>query len=103
MNGQQFCFQGYLSVKTPDLSKDLKRLEQLAIKHKQTQIFIETPYRNMRLIEQALQSLNPNTKFCTATDLTLPTELIINKKVKAWKKLKLPDLHKRPTVFLIGQ
>ena len=102
MNGQQFCFHGYLSVKIPELQKDLKRLEQQARRFRQTQIFIETPYRNLRMIEQAIGSLSPNTKFCVATDLTLDSQLVISKKIKDWKKVKLPDLHKRPSVFLIG-
>ncbi|MEL6925564.1 MAG: SAM-dependent methyltransferase [Bacteroidota bacterium] len=102
MNGQQFCFQGYLSVKTPELIKDLKRLEQLAQRHRQTQIFIETPYRNGRLVEQMLSSLSANTKLCIACDLTLPTQYVRTQTIKAWRKTKLPELHKRPTVFLIG-
>lgn len=101
MNGQNFAFHGYLSVKKPELSRDLKRLESLASKFDQTQIFIETPYRNNAMVELALSSLSPHMYFCVATDLTLPTQYIKSKKVKDWKASKLPDLHKRPTVFLI--
>ena len=102
MNGQSFSFNGYLGVKKPDLAKDLKRLEQLATRHKQTQIFIETPYRNGQMLETALATLHPNTRFCIAVDLTLPTQLIITKKIGDWQKTKLPDLHKRPAIFLIN-
>jgi 16S rRNA (cytidine1402-2'-O)-methyltransferase len=101
MNGQQFCFQGYLSPKKPELAKELKRLEQLSAKFKQTQIFIETPYRNNGLVETALQSLDSHTQFCIAVDLTLPEEFVQTHTVAEWKKRKIPDLHKRPAIFLL--
>ena len=101
MNGQNFAFQGYLSAKKPELAKDLKRIEQLAQKFKQTQIFIETPYRNGQLIETALKVLSSKTKFCIAADLTLPTQFIQTKKIGDWHKSPIPDLHKRPAIFLI--
>jgi 16S rRNA (cytidine1402-2'-O)-methyltransferase len=101
MNGQSFAFQGYLSPKKPELSKDLKKLEQQALKNKQTQIFIETPYRNMSLIETALKTLSSKTNLCIAADLTLPSQYIITKKVEDWRKTSIPDLHKKPAIFLI--
>lgn len=101
MNGQSFAFVGYLGVKKPDRIKDLKRIEQLSRKIKQTQIFIETPYRNMAMIEDALQNLAPTTRFCIAADLTLPTEYVKTYTIQQWEKTKLPDLHKRPAIFLI--
>lgn len=101
MNGQQFCFQGYLSPKKPDLAKDLKRLEQLAQRHDQTQVFIETPYRNQALIEQALKVLQPNTLFGISANLTLPTAYIRTLPIAKWKKTQIPDLHKQPAIFLI--
>ena len=101
MNGQNFAFHGYLSPKKPELARDLKRLEQLSTKHKQTQIIIETPYRNRQLIETALKTLSANTRFCIAADLTLPSQYIRTKKIGEWKKVQLPDLHKKPTIFLI--
>ena len=101
MNGQQFCFKGYLSPKRPDLARDLKRLEQASAKWDQTQIFIETPYRNQSLIETALSTLSPNTRFCIAADLTLPTQYILSQSIAEWQKTQLPDLHKRPAIFLI--
>lgn len=101
MNGQQFCFNGYLSAKPAQLAKDLKRLEQLSAKHSQTQIFIETPYRNTKLVEQALSVLSLDTLFCIAVDLTLPTQYVVTKTVARWAGAPLPQLHKRPAVFLI--
>lgn len=101
MNGQSFSFQGYLSRKTPNLIKDLKRLEKLALRQKQTQIFIETPYRNQKLMEQMLKTLNPSIRICIAMDLSLPTQFIKTKTVRQWQQSSMPDLHKRPAVFLV--
>lgn len=99
MNGQSFAFHGYLSAKSP--ADDLKRLEQLAIKHQQTQLFIETPYRNKAIIEQALRVLQPSTKFCIAADLTLPTQFVQTKTIAEWRKAPPTGLDKRPVVFLM--
>jgi len=101
LNGQSFCFHGYLSPKKPTLAQDLKRLENLAQRHQQTQLFIETPYRNTALVEVALQNLAPCTHFCIAADLTLPTEYIQTKAIQDWQNSSLPDLHKRPAIFLL--
>ena len=101
MSGQSFAFHGYLSPKKEFLPKELKRLESSARKLKQTQLFIETPYRNNQIIEQAFKHLASQTYFCIAMDLTLPTQYIVAKTIGEWKKTKLPDLHKRPAVFLI--
>ena len=101
MNGQSFSFQGYLSPKKPELARDLKRLENLSSKFRQAQIFIETPYRNTSLIEEALKVLNPNTNFCIAVDLTLESQFIKNLKVKDWRKTNIPDFHKKPAIFLL--
>ncbi len=101
MNGQSFCFHGYLSPKKPELARDLKRLEQQSSKHRQAQIFIETPYRNNGLIEEAFKALNSETRFCIAVDISLENQFIQTKKVKEWRKTKLPDFHKRPAIFLI--
>lgn len=101
MNGQGFSFQGYLSAKKPELAKDLTRLEQLSRKHRQTQIFIETPYRNMGMLEEAFRVLSAETRLCVAADISLETEFILTKKIKDWRKTKLPNLHKRPAIFLI--
>ncbi len=101
MNGQSFCFHGYLSAKKPELEKDLKRLEQLSAKLNQTQLFIETPYRNGNVVETALKALAPQTQFCIAVDLTLETQWIQTKTILQWKKAEVPDLHKRPAIFLM--
>jgi 16S rRNA (cytidine1402-2'-O)-methyltransferase len=102
MNGQSFQFHGYLSAKRETLSKDLKRLEDLARRHKQTQIFIETPYRNGQLISTALSVLQAQTLFCIAADLSTPLQYLVTKTIAQWQKANLPDLHKRAAIFLIG-
>jgi 16S rRNA (cytidine1402-2'-O)-methyltransferase len=102
MNGQSFTFHGYLGAKTEDLLKDLKKIETNALRLKQSQIFIETPYRNKNVVEVSLRNLAPNTRLCIACDLTLPTQYIKTKTIADWKKTTLPDLHKRPAVFVIG-
>ena len=101
MNGQQFTFHGYLSPKAPELAKDLKRLESQSRKFDQTQIFIEAPYRNRNVIEQALNCLSNDTLLCIAVDITALAEFIQTKTIKEWKNSKIPDLHKRPALFLI--
>lgn len=101
MNGQSFCFHGYLSAKKPELEKDLKRLEQLALKFSQTQIFIEAPYRNGNVVETALKNLAPQTQFCIAVDLTLETQWIKTQTIQQWRKATIPELHKRPAIFLL--
>lgn len=102
MNGQSFCFHGYLPAKKPELARELKRLEDAARRLHQTQLFIETPYRNNSLMETALEVLGSNTRLGVACDLTLPTEYIRVQTPSRWKEEPLPDLHKRPTVFMLG-
>ncbi len=99
LNGQKFAFQGYLPKESSDLKKRLKYLEQVSLKEDMAQLFIETPYRNNKMIEALLKFLHPNTLLTIATDLTLPTEFVKTLPVNKWKKQKL-DLHKRPTVFI---
>ncbi len=103
MNGQNFCFHGYLPPRKPELANELKFLERRVFKHKQTQIFIETPYRNMSLIEEAINTLSPDMKFCIAANLTLPNEYIRSMPIRDWREEKIPDLHKQPAIFLIGR
>ena len=104
LNGQHFCFHGYLSPKRPQLAQELRKLEQGSGRDKQTQIFMETPYRNNALVEEALQTLQAGTLFCIAADLTLPSEYICTKTVGQWQQSAPPDLHKRPAIFLmLGQ
>jgi 16S rRNA (cytidine1402-2'-O)-methyltransferase len=101
-NGQSFAFNGYLPKERGDRIKKIKDIEFLAIKKNQTQLFIETPYRNMHLLEDLLGTCDGNTKLCIACDVTLSTEYIKTKTIAAWKK-QLPDLSKRPTIFLINR
>ncbi|MEO5778108.1 MAG: SAM-dependent methyltransferase [Flavobacterium sp.] len=100
MNGQSFAFNGYLPIDKDDKKSALKSFENLSGTKNQSQIFIETPYRNNKLLEDLLQILQPNTHLCIATDITLPTEFIKTFRVADWKKIKV-DLHNRPTIFII--
>jgi 16S rRNA (cytidine1402-2'-O)-methyltransferase len=100
LNGQTFAFQGYLPIKIPERSKRIQQLEQVAKRLNQTQIFIETPYRNNAFLADLLKNLNPDTLLCVATDLTLQTQFIKTKSVFSWKNSELPNLDKRPTIFL---
>jgi len=100
MNGQSFAFNGYLPIDQTERKSALKRLEKLSADHNQTQIFIETPYRNNKILEDICSVLNPNTRVCVACDLTLPTEYIKTTTVSEWKNIQV-DLHKRPTIFII--
>lgn len=102
MNGQEFCFRGYLPQKRNLLIQQLKRLEQIVLRQKQTQIFIETPYRNNGLLEAVLQTLNDSTRLCVACNLTAEEEFIHTTTIQEWKKRSRPDLHKKPCIFLIG-
>lgn len=100
-NGQQFTFLGYLpSDKAARVAK-LKALEKRSQGANETQIFIETPYRNQHMLEDILGSCSANTKLCVARNVSLETELVISKTIAEWKKNELPDLHKQPTVFLL--
>lgn len=100
MNGQQFKFNGYLPIKDPDRHKAIKELESESSKKNCTQIFIETPYRNSQLVDALLNICHSSTRICIATDLTGKNEYIKTSSVAEWKMGK-PDLHKRPTIFLL--
>jgi 16S rRNA (cytidine1402-2'-O)-methyltransferase len=100
MNGQSFAFNGYLPIDKKDKKQALKSFERLSQEKNQSQLFIETPYRNNKLMEDLLQILQPNTYLCVACDITLPTEYIKTKTVNQWKKEKA-DLHNRPCIFII--
>ena len=99
LNGQKFAFNGYLPICKQDCKKAIKNYERLSFQNNQTQIFIETPYRNMRCFEMLIEQLNPNTLLSVACDLNLPTEMIRTKAISEWTKGGL-DLHKRPCIFL---
>ncbi len=99
-NGQQFSFQGYLPVEDNERTKKIKQLEALSAQTGATQIFIETPYRNHKLLENILKACHPATRLCVAVDITSPQEQIISMSVSDWKKSDL-QLHKRPAIFLM--
>lgn len=100
MNGQQFQFSGYLPIETAERIKSIKSLELESKQKSCTQIFIETPYRNNQLLETLVRTCQPQTQICVAVDLTAPTEMIQTKTARQWKS-DLPQLHKRPAIFLI--
>ncbi len=100
-NGQRFTFLGYIPADKAARIQRLKEIEKTSGKFHETQIFIETPYRNQHLLEDILAHCNHATKLCIACNITLVDELIVSKTIAEWKKSTLPDLHKKPTVFLI--
>lgn len=100
-NGQSFAFHGYLPIKEDERIKKLRFLEKEALQKKQTQIFMETPYRNNQMLASILTSLNGNVRLCIACDITAEHEYIQTRSVASWKRSGLPDLHKRPAIFLI--
>lgn len=102
-NGQSFAFNGYLPVELPNRIKVLKKLENKVLNEDQTQLFIETPYRNAKIIETIINNLRPQTKLCIAAGITCEEEYIKTMTVEKWKKQKLPDLSKIPAIFLIGK
>ena len=102
LSGQSFAFNGYLPIKEPERSKTIKRLESRARAEHQSQLFIEAPYRNVKLLEQMLKSLNPDTRLCIACDITSKSEYIRTQTVAQWRKSTMPDIQKRPTIFIIG-
>ena len=100
LNGQSFAFNGYLPIDKQDKKQALKTFEKLSFDKNQSQLFIETPYRNNKLLEDILQTLQPNTHLCIATDISLPTEYIKTMRIAEWKKNTV-DLHNRPTLFIL--
>jgi 16S rRNA (cytidine1402-2'-O)-methyltransferase len=99
-NGQSFAFNGYLPIDKGEKKSVLKYYEKQSQDRNQSQIFIETPYRNNKLMEDLLQMLQNDTYLCIAADITLETEYIKTLKVSEWRKNKI-DLHNRPTIFII--
>ena len=102
MNGQNFAFNGYLPIHRKERIQAIRELEQRAGRENQTQIIIETPYRNQALLDDLVNTCNPSTLVCVATDITLGDEFISTRTAGKWKK-DMPDIDKRPTVFLIWQ
>lgn len=99
-NGQNFAFNGYLPIDKRERRKEIKRLERLSEEQDQSQLFIETPYRNNQLLESILSTLLPQTKLCIACDITLHSEYIKTHTAEEWKNIPV-DLNKKPTLFII--
>lgn len=100
MNGQNFAFNGYLPIDKGERKNAIKDLEKLSKDKNQSQIFIETPYRNEKMFDGLKDILSPTTYLCIAADITLPSEYIKTMMIKDWKHQK-PDLHKKPAIFII--
>ena len=103
LGGQSFAFNGYLPVDASDRSKRLKSLESRAWTEGQTQLFIETPYRNEKMFQALVSTLRPQTRLCIAAGITTADEYIRTLPISEWKKTKLPDLSKIPAIFLINK
>lgn len=100
-NGQSFAFHGYLPIESADRAKRLKQLEARSAQEGQTQLFIETPYRNAKMIADILSACSPSTRLCIAAGLTTDEEFLRSMTVREWKQASLPDLKKVPTIFAI--
>lgn len=98
-NGQNFAFNGYLPIDKNEKNRRVKELENISVKQKQAQYFIETPYRNAQLFEDLLKTLNNSTQLMVATNITLEEENIVVKTISDWKKSLVPNFYKMPTVF----
>jgi 16S rRNA (cytidine1402-2'-O)-methyltransferase len=103
LGGQSFAFNGYLPVQDADRAKRLKQLESRAWAEGQTQLFIETPYRNRKMFDTLCATLRPDTRMCIAAGITTPDEWIHTRTIREWKQTSLPDLGKIPAIFLIGR
>ena len=101
MNGQNFSFNGYLPIEKSERRKKIKFLEKKTLADNQSQIFMETPYRNNSLFKDLINTLSGSIKLCIATDITLISENIKTKTIDQWKRIKSIDLNKRPTIFII--
>lgn len=100
-NGQSFAFHGYLPIEPTARAKALKRLESQAVNENQTQLFIETPYRNARMMADIMRACRPQTRLCVAAGLTTPQEYIRTLTVKQWRETKMPELAKVPAIFVL--
>ena len=102
LNGQSFAFNGYLPVKPPERAKAIRFFERRAQTEGQSQLFIEAPYRNGKLMEQLVQTLGAETRLTVAVDLTAPGERVETHTAGEWRRRQLPELNKRPAIFIIG-
>ncbi len=101
LNGQNFLFHGYLPIQKKERINKIKEIENKVKLEKQSQIFIETPYRNMTLLSDIIENCHPSTRLCVACEISTKKEYIRTKSISLWKAL-LPDLHKKPCVFILG-
>lgn len=100
-NGQNFAFSGYLPVDKKERITKIRELEGSVYQHDQTQVFIETPYRNQQMMEALVETCRPQTRICLAVDLTMADEMILTRTVEQWKRMKWPEIQKKPAVFLL--
>ncbi|MCE7914140.1 MAG: SAM-dependent methyltransferase [Nitrosomonas sp. PRO4] len=100
LNGQRFAFHGYLPIENSARARKITELEKVSISQDQTQIFIETPYRNQKLLEQLVTTCSDNTDLCIASNLTTSDEKVATKSIKEWR-ISLPDINRLPTIFLL--
>lgn len=101
-NGQSFAFNGYLPIKEPDRSRTIRNYERRAQQEHQAQIFIEAPYRNIKLFDTLVATLSAKMRLTVACDLTSKEEIIITRSIEEWKHLGVPNIEKRPTIFVLG-
>lgn len=101
LSGQNFSFHGYLPAKTEEREKKIRELEKASRQENRTQIFIETPYRNQQMLDALLKSCAAGSRICVATDLTTENERIETRTAGEWKNGRLPEINRRPTVFLL--
>lgn len=101
-NGQSFAFNGYLPIKEPDRSRTIRNYERRAQQERQAQIFIEAPYRNIKLFDTLISTLTPKMRLTVACDITSKEEIIITRSIEEWKKTGVPNIEKRPTIFVLG-
>ena len=102
LNGQSFAFNGYLPVKPPERTRAIRFFERRALSEGQSQLFIEAPYRNVKLMEQLVQTLGDQTRLTVAVDLTAPDERIETHTAGEWRRRQLPEMNRRPAIFIIG-
>lgn len=102
LNGQSFAFNGYLPVKPPERARAIRAFERRAVGEGQSQLFIEAPYRNAKLLEQLVQTLAPTTRLTVAADLTAPGQRIETRTVAQWRERPLPEINRHPAIFIIG-
>ena len=101
-NGQSFAFNGYIPVKEPERTRAIKSLERKALSEHQAQIFIEAPYRNVKLFDTLRRTLAPKVKLTVAADITARDEYIVTRTVAEWQRSEMPTIEKRPTIFVLG-